>query len=248
MNAYKNYFSSQSDAYAAHRPTYPPALFAWLASQCTERDQAWDCATGNGQAALALAEHFNRVIGTDASAEQISHAALHPKLHYRVSTAEQSSLPGRSLDLVTVAQAAHWFDLPRFYDEAARVLKPNGVIAIWAYGLVSISPLIDIQINQFYRETLGPYWPPERAMIDEGYRSLPFPFNEIPAPQLTMRADWSLDALIAYLGTWSAVKCYRAACNEDPLPRLRTRLLPDWDNPALTSTISWPLYLRVGRL
>lgn len=248
MNAYKNYFSSQSDAYAAHRPTYPPALFAWLASQCAERDLAWDCATGNGQAALALAEHFNRVIGTDASAEQISHAALHPKLHYRVATAEQSSLSENSQDLITVAQAAHWFDLPRFYDEAARVLKPSGVIAIWAYGLASISPLIDVQISQFYRETLGPYWPPERAMIDEGYRSLPFPFNEIPAPQLTMRAEWSLDAFIAYLGTWSAVKGYRAACNEDPLPRLRTRLLPDWGNPAHAQTITWPLHLRVGRL
>lgn len=248
MTPFKDHFSTQSDAYAAHRPTYPPALFAWLASQCGERDQAWDCATGNGQAALGLAEHFNRVIGTDASAEQISHAALHPKVHYRVATAEHSGLPAHSVNLITVAQAAHWFDLPRFYDEAARVLKPGGVIALWAYGLTRITPLIDVQVRQFYHDTVGDYWPPEAAIVEAGYRDLPFPLTEIQTPQLSMRADWTLDALIAYLGTWSAVKSYRAAHGEDPLPRLRSRLLADWGNPAQKLAVTWPLHLRVGHL
>jgi SAM-dependent methyltransferase len=163
LNTFKDHFSSASDRYAAYRPDYPAALFAWLAGLCAERELAWDCATGSGQAALGLAPHFRRVVATDASAEQVRHAAPHPLIDYRVAPAEASGLADHSVDLVTVAQAAHWFDLPRFYAEAARVLKPGGAIAVWGYGRMLLPGEMDGLFQRFYAKTVGPYWPPERA-------------------------------------------------------------------------------------
>jgi len=184
LSAFKDHFSSASDRYAAFRPDYPAALYAWLAGLSTARDTAWDCATGSGQAALGLAPHFRRVVASDASAEQIRHAGPHPGIEYRVAPAEASGLADRSVDLVTVAQAAHWFDLPRFYAEVARVLKPGGVLALWGYGRMVLPGDMDAPFRRFYGETVGPYWPPERALIDDAYRSLDFPFAEIQPRRL----------------------------------------------------------------
>ena len=167
MSAFKDHFSSASGRYAAFRPDYPATLYDWLAGQCAEHDIAWDCATGSGQAAQGLAPHFRCVVATDASAEQIRHAATHPDIDYRVAPAEASGLVDHSVDLVTVAQAAHWFDLPRFYAEVARVLKPGGVIALWGYGRMVLPGELDAPFQRFYEETVGSYWPPERALIDD---------------------------------------------------------------------------------
>lgn len=248
MNTFKDHFSSASDRYAAYRPDYPAALFAWLAGLCAEHDLAWDCATGSGQAALGLAPHFRRVVATDASAEQVRHAAPHPAIDYRVAPAEASGLGDRGVDLVTVAQAAHWFDLPRFYAEVSRVLKPAGVIALWGYGRMVLPGQMDAPFRRFYAETVGPYWPPERALIDDAYRSLDFPFAEIEPAAFAIEVEWSLPRLLDYLSTWSAVKRYRAARGHDPLPALMAELAPGWGAPDAARTLHWPLFLRVGRL
>jgi ubiquinone/menaquinone biosynthesis C-methylase UbiE len=243
---FKDHFSTASDRYAAHRPDYPPELFDWLASLCPQHDLAWDCATGNGQAALGLTTHFRRIVASDASAAQVRHAHPHPQIVYRVAPAEDSGLAEGGVDLVTVAQAAHWFDLPAFYAEALRVLKPGGALAVWAYGLARITPAIDAIVDDFYRVRVGPFWPPERSWIDDGYRSLPFIPDEFPAPELAMRAQWNLDDLLACLATWSAVKRYQAG-HGDPLPALREALLPHWGDPQQRLAVEWPLHLRAGR-
>lgn len=247
MSGFKDHFSSASDRYAAYRPDYPAALFAWLAGLCGERDLAWDCATGSGQAALGLAPHFRRVVATDASAEQIRHAEPHPLIDYRVAPAEASGLAGCSADLVTVAQAAHWFDLPRFHAEAARVLKPGGAIALWGYGRMVLPGEMDALLRRFYAETVGPYWPTERALIDDAYRSLDFPFAEIQPPPFAIEVEWTLPRLMDYLSTWSSVTRYRAAQGRDPLPALMAELAPGWGDPATARKLQWPLFLRVGR-
>jgi SAM-dependent methyltransferase len=247
-DTFKDHFSSASDRYAAYRPDYPAALFAWLAGLCAEHDTAWDCATGSGQAALGLTPYFRRVVATDASAEQVRHAAPHAAIDYRVAPAEASGLTDRSVDLVTVAQAAHWFDLPRFYAEVSRVLKPGGVIALWGYGRMVLPGQMDAPFRRFYAETVGPYWPPERRLIDDAYRSLEFPFAEIEPPAFAIEVEWTLPRLLDYLSTWSAVKRYRAAQGHDPLPALMAELAPLWGNPDAARTLQWPLFLRVGEI
>lgn len=247
MSGFKDHFSGAADRYAAYRPDYPASLFAWLANLCAERNAAWDCATGSGQAALGLAPHFRQVIATDASAEQIGHAQRHPAIDYRVAPAEASGLPGHSVDLVTVAQAAHWFDLPRFYAEVTRVLKPTGVLALWGYGRMVLPGDMDTPFRRFHDETVGPYWPPERALIADAYRSLDFPFADIEAPAFHIEVAWELPRLIAYLSTWSAVQRYRDALGHDPLPALMAELAPTWGDADTAKKLQWPLFLRVGR-
>jgi len=248
VSEFKDHFSSASDRYAAYRPDYPAALFAWLAGQCAERDTAWDCATGSGQAARGLAPHFRQVVATDASAEQICHAGHHPAIDYRVAPAEASGLADRCIDLVTVAQAAHWFDLSAFYAEAARVLKAGGAIAVWGYGRMLLPGEMDAPFQRFYAETVGPYWPAERALIDDAYRRLDFPFMEIEAPAFAIEVAWTLPRLLDYLSTWSAVKRYQAARGHDPLPPLLAELAPLWGDPETARALQWPLFLRAGRV
>lgn len=247
MSGFKDHFSTASDRYAAYRPAYPADLYDWLGGLCSGHDLSWDCATGSGQAALGLAPHFRQVVATDASAEQIRHARHHPSIDYRVAPAEASGLAAHCADLVTAAQAAHWFDLPRFYAEAARVLKPGGVLALWGYGRLVLPGAADAPFLRFYAETLGPYWPPERALIDEAYRSLEFPFTEIAAPAFEIAVEWDLASLLDYVSTWSAVKRYLGARGENPLPSLRTALLAGWGDPTTVRKLRWPLFLRVGR-
>jgi len=192
--AFKDHFSQVSEHYAEHRPRYPSALFDWLAAQCAEHELAWDCATGNGQAATELGRVFQRVIATDASAAQIAQAVAHPRVFYQVTSAATSDIDTGSVDLISVAQALHWFDLPRFYAEARRVLKPEGRIAIWSYGLHSLSHrALDACIDRFYRDRLGAYWPAERRHVETGYRDLAFPFTAIHAPTFVMQMRWTLD-------------------------------------------------------
>ncbi len=245
---FKDHFSTGSPDYAAFRPTYSPALFAWLAGLCKRRELAWDCATGNGQAALELTHHFRQVIATDASAQQIAAAKPCPGVEYRVAAAEASGLEPISVDLITVAQAVHWFALERFYAEAERVLRPGGVIAVWGYGRLILPERLDQILAHFCADTIGPYWPPERALVDEGYRSLAFPFDEVPAPGFAIEVSWNLPRLMAYLSTWSAVKRYIAANGTNPLAELKTELASLWcTGPDAALPLAWPLFLRVGR-
>jgi SAM-dependent methyltransferase len=245
--SFKDHFSDAPARYAEFRPAYPNALFAWLAGLCTEHGLAWDCATGSGQAAAGLAKHFKQVIATDASSEQIAHARGPDNVRFRVATAEASGLDAHNVDLITVAQAAHWFDLPRFYAEAERVLKPGGVLALWGYGRLCLPGGMDEIFRRFYGETVGPWWPPERKLIDNGYRALDFPFAEIAAPDFFIEVEWDLPRLLGYLSTWSAVKGYRADRGSDPLAALTAELQPRWDSPDTALQLKWPLFLRVGR-
>lgn len=244
---FHDHFSEHAEDYARFRPTYPDSLYAFLADAVTARGLAWDCATGNGQAAVGLAKHFERVIATDASRPQIAQALAHPRVEYRVAEATQSGLADASVDLVTIAQALHWFDTPTFYAEVRRVLTPAGVCAAWGYGLMRIAPAIDAVVDHYYRDVVGPYWPPERVHLDAGYATLGFPFAEIAAPPFAMQATWPLAGLLGYLATWSATKRYVQILGMDPLDRVSGDLTRAWGPADVTHLVTWPLYLRVGR-
>lgn len=246
---FKDHFSKKAAAYAAFRPRYPAALFAFLASHAPRRVLAWDCATGNGQAAVGLAEHFERVIATDASAAQIGAATPHERIEYRVARAEASGLADASVDLVTVAQALHWLDLDAFYAEVRRVLVPDGVIAVWCYSMASIAPEIDSIVNEYYAVTCGPYWPFERRHVDAGYRTLPFPFDETDATAAPLAIElwWTLADLEGYLRTWSATQRLVADRGGDPVGEVIGRLAPIWGDASTRRLVRWPVWLRLGR-
>jgi len=243
---FKDHFSGHAGQYARFRPQYPEALFSYLALLAPARELAWDCATGNGQAAIGLAAHFERVIATDASSQQIESAEPHSRVEYRVAPAENSRLPADSVDLVTVAQAVHWFDVPAFCTEAEHVLKPEGVIAVWAYNFLRASPEVDALVNRFYFETTAPYWPPERAIVESGFRDLEFPFEEITPPLFEMSAQWSLEQLLGYLRTWSATQKFIQTRGFDPVVSLGEELRRWWGDPEHAQTVRWPLSVRVG--
>lgn len=243
---FKDHFSGHAADYARYRPDYPAALFAWLAEIAPARDRAWDCATGNGQAALALAEHFGAVVATDASETQVASAFAHPRVAYRVAPAEASGLEDASVSLITVAQALHWFDIPAFWAEADRVLRPGGVVAVWAYHLFRCTPEVDAVVDRLYSDVVGPYWPPDRKLIEEGYPiTLPFPRVEPPPFEMTKR--WTLDDLTGYLRTWSSSRRYFEAKGADPVALVAPELEAAWGDPAEARELRWPLLLHVGR-
>lgn len=243
--AFKDHFSGHADRYARYRPDYPDALFRWLADAAPARERAWDCATGNGQAAVALAEHFAEVAATDASAEQVRSAFPHPRVAYRVAPAEASGLADASVDLVTVAQALHWFDAPAFFAEARRVLRPGGVLAVWAYEVFRVSPNVDAVVDHLYRDVVGPYWPPERKAIEEGYRGYTLPFEPVAAPPFEMEKRWTAEEVFGYLRTWSAVAKFIGANGFGPVERIAPELAAAWGGGA--REVRWPLVLLVGR-
>ena len=245
---FKDHFSDQAADYARYRPDYPHKLFAHLGSLVLARECAWDCGTGSGQAAVALAEFFDRVVATDASKKQILSATKDPRVEYRIAPAENSGLSSHSVDLIAVAQALHWFDLDAFYMEAKRVLKPEGVLAVWCYGLLEIAPEIDAIINTLYGEIVGPYWPPERKVIESRYQTIPFPFAELQPPQFTMKAHWSLAHLVGYLRTWSATRAFLIATRIDPVEGIISDLSTAWGKPDREWLINWPLSIRAGRV
>jgi len=246
---FADHFSRQAGAYAAFRPTYPRGLIARLAGLAPGLDAAWDCATGNGQAALLLAAHFAQVLATDASREQLARAVPHPQVVYREALADDSGAPSASVDLITVAQALHWFDLDGFYDEARRVLRPNGVLAVWCYGAARVSPEIDRVLDWFYTQRVGRHWPLERRHVEAGYRDLTFPFAEVDIGAWSMTASLDRRTLIGYVGTWSAVGRTHEAEGGDPLVDLATALAAPRPDKAATEprTVTWPLGIRVGR-
>ncbi len=242
---FKDHFSGQSSAYRKYRPEYPQALFGWLAAIVPGRRLAIDVATGNGQAAIGLAGHFDTVIATEPSAAQLREARRHARIEYRLEAAEAISVEAGSADLVVAAQAAHWFDWPRFTGEAGRVLRKDGILAIWSYGRSEVAPAIDRLVADFSRDVAGPYWPRERRHVDEAYRDLLIPFPPVEAPAFEMRTRWPVAAMLGYLDTWSAVRRCRALSGRDPLVLLAASLAAAWgDGPR---DVRWPLILRSGR-
>jgi SAM-dependent methyltransferase len=244
--SFKDHFSKQATDYAKFRPRYPHQVFEYLGSLAPSRKLAWDCGTGNGQAAVGLAFVFDHVIATDASEKQISNAQPHRHIEYRVVQAENSGIKSATVDLLMVAQALHWFDLDRFYPEARRVLRPNGVLAASAYNLLHIEKAIDEVVNRYYHEVVGPFWPPERKLVEQ-FADLPFPFHKVDAPKFEMTAQWNLDHLLGYLQTWSSTQRFIAAKGSDPLEQITDDLRSTWGKPGQTRTVTWPLIIHIGR-
>jgi SAM-dependent methyltransferase len=244
---FKDHFSGHASAYASARPTYPDSLFAFLAGLAPSSRRALDCGTGNGQAALSLAAHFEEVIASDPSAEQVARSPRRNGVHFLVATAEASPVAARSVALVTVAQALHWLETDAFFREATRVLVPRGIVAVWCYNLLSIEPEIDRLVFRLYADTLGKWWAPERRLVDDEYRSIPFPFEEIEAPVHEITLDWTLSELAAYLRTWSACVRYRVTVGVDPVDAFVRDAQGVWGDEG-PRRVRWPIHLRVGRV
>lgn len=245
--SFKDHFSGHSGQYSAFRPGYPDTLFSLLSSLCKEQTLAWDCATGSGQAAIGLAEYFDEVIATDASANQISNAAQTPGVCYKVASAEISGISSGSVDLITVAQALHWFDIHAFAAEALRVLKDAGVLAVWSYGLVSFGEGLDEIIGRLYRDIVGEYWPAERKLVESGYAGIQMPLTEIPVDPMEMTETWKFANLIGYLNTWSSVNAYERDKGSSPLDSVHSDLLRNWGEPNDSRVAAWPLSLKLWR-
>lgn len=246
---FKDHFSAAAKGYAAFRPTYPDALIDLLADAAPGRAVAFDVACGTGQLSVPLARAFDRIEARDASAAQIASAEPHCSVRYGVAPAEASGLPDASVDLVVAAQAAHWFDLAAFYAEARRVGRQGAAIAIVSYATASVDdPAIAALVDHFYGQTLDPYWPPERVMVEDSYRTLPFPFDERATPDLMIEADWPLDRLIGYFDTWSAVRALERDGHRAEFDNFADTLRDAWGSPETTRRLSWPLAIRLGRL
>ncbi len=244
----KDHFSGHADRYEAFRPTYPAALYTYLASICSHHERAWDSATGNGQAAVALAPYFRTIVATDASQKQIEHARARDNVQYHVAPADAAPLADGSVDLVTVAQALHWFDLPRFYDEVRRVARRGGTIAVWCYQLHTVTPEVDAVVNRYYSDIVGADWPPERRLVEDGYQTLAFPFEAVASPPFQMVHHWPLAQVLGYLGSWSATQRYQKRTGADPLDLIRGDLAAAWGDRETTRDVTWPLHLKVGRI
>jgi SAM-dependent methyltransferase len=248
VRAFADHFSRLATGYAAYRPEYPDGLFAAIAAASRFHDVVWDCATGTGQAVRGLTRHFGAVLASDASWEQVLAASTHEQACYFVARAEAAPLAERSVGMVTVAQALHWLEPAEFYAEARRVLRPGGLLVVWTYGSqrVDRGPIDDALLD-FYERVIGPYWPPQRRWVESGYRTLRFPFEEVPIESPPMWADWNLEQLLGYVGTWSAVARCREMSGTDPVAELAERLLPRWGEPATSRRVEWPLSVRAGR-
>ncbi|MFO1519136.1 MAG: class I SAM-dependent methyltransferase [bacterium] len=243
-----DHFSKQAADYAKYRPLYPGSLFQFLSGLVLDHAKAWDCATGSGQAARMLAGYFQEVIATDLSQAQIEHAQAHPGVTYRVATGEKSGIENSSVDLTTVAQAFHWLDFDRFYAELRRVSVPKGVIALWCYGLHEISPEVDAVARRYYAEIIDSYWPSEVKWVRQEYRTIPFPFEEIAAPDFYMEQDWSLENVVGNFFSWSSTQRYLSAHGKNPIEIILPDLQKAWGEPSLRKKARWKIHLRVGRL
>jgi SAM-dependent methyltransferase len=248
MTVFKDNFSKQADIYVKYRPLYPTELYSFLSSLTEDHEIVWDCGTGNGQAAIGLATFYNQIIATDPSEQQIKNCLPNEKVIYLVEKAESTSIRSNSVDLLTIANALHWFDFEVFYKEAVRVLKNNGVIATWTYGLPLISPEIDKIIKQFHDQTLNDYWLPENRLVEKEYATIPFPFQQINSPQFFYEKPMKLDGLIGYLNTWSATQRFINENKFNPTEQLREDLLSVWKDVDLEKKLTWKLILKVGRV
>lgn len=244
---FKDHFSQNSNQYAQYRPMYPAELVEHLKALCPDATTVLDCGCGTGQLSVLLSKKFEKVIAIDASESQIKAAELVDNISYQVASADQTGLKDYSVDLITVAQAAHWLDLQKFYVELRRIAKPQAIVALITYGVFHIDdPKIESVLQEFYYQQIFKYWPPERRMVEDGYQSIEFPFKEVQLPSLNIEVRWNLDALIGYIQTWSAVKESRKISQVDLVEELRKTLLKYWDDPGKEYKIWWPLSIRAG--
>lgn len=244
----KDNFSTQAAEYARFRPGYPEELFSFLFQHCQHFHCAWDCATGNGQIAVRLAERFQQVEATDISERQLLNAEAHPQVHYSLQPAEAPLFEAATFDLIVVGQAAHWFDFDRFYGQAQRVARPGALLALVGYNLLQVDAATDAVIRQLYTNTLGAYWDAERRHVDAAYASIPFPYHEMPFPEMAMTYPWTRDHLIGYLGTWSALQHFTKQNGYSPLDASFLGALEAVWPDGVVKTVRFPIFGRVGRL
>lgn len=244
----KNWFDQGGSAYARYRPEYPPAVAAFLASIAPDTVQALDVGCGSGQFTVQLAEHFRRVSGIDPSEDQINHATPKKNVTYHCAPAEDLPLPNHSASLVTAAQAAHWFDLPRFYGEVRRVATQDAILALISYGVLRLEGDLGARFERFYWHEIGPYWPPERQLVDSGYATIEFPFNEIGSSPIAIHLEWSLEDLLGYISTWSSVRNARDSGRDELLQGFAADIANLWGEHTARRPITWPVSMRVGRL
>lgn len=242
----KDRFSSHSKEYAAFRPTYPKKLYDFILNHVGNRSTAWDCGCGNGQVAHDLSPYFEKVLATDLSAKQIENAVPGRNIEYAISKAEQTPFPDATFDLITVGQALHWFDLSLFFKEVNRVAKPNALLAVWGYSLLSVSTEIDPIITHFYTQTIGPFWDKERKLVDERYQTIPFPFEEIKTPPFEFSFHWTREHFLGYISTWSSVQKFIKETGNDPVRILHSELRPLWKDEK--KKVTFPLFLRLGKI
>ncbi len=245
---FEEYFSRQSRSYLDARPLYPAALFDFLSSLCAKREIAWDCATGNGQAAVGLAECFEKVIATDTSQSQIAHTIPRKNIEYPVAPAENFSIASKTVDLITAGQAAHWLDLNGFYLEARRVACEGALIAIFGFREVIVAPSVDELISHYLHEVVGGYWPAGKELYDSRYASLYFPFQELSAPDFKIEVDWTLDQLLRLFDSYSGPQKYWEVHGKPPSLELLDEFNKAWGGEQLTRKVIIPLLLRVGRI
>jgi SAM-dependent methyltransferase len=243
----KDLFSVQAKAYAAYRPTYPRELFDYIVSFVDQRKTVWDCATGNGQAAVVLGEYFDKVEASDISEEQIRNAVQKENIHYQVCPAEKTAFADNSFDLITVAQAYHWLNWKAFREEATRVGKPNAVVAVWTYGLLSTDDeRLNRLLDHFYRDIVGGFWDAERKYVDDAYTTVDFDFAPLPSRTFEINLQWTKEQFTGYLTSWSAVQHYIKQKNSSPIALIEKDLNELW-NDEDARAISFPVYLRIGR-
>jgi SAM-dependent methyltransferase len=240
-------FTQLAGEYARYRPGYPPELAEYLASLTGYHEFAWDCATGNGQAAVLLAPHFQQVLATDISPGQVSRARPKENIVYSLSRAEQTPVSGETVDLITVAQAIHWFDFDAFYTEVDRVLKPGGILCAWGYDQPEIEPAVDRLCAHYFNDLLGPYLPNRMAIVMEHYQTLPFPFHEITPPDFAMQTQWALDHLVGMLSSMSPVSDYEKDHGSHPMEAIYDALEQAWGHADTSRPVHWHLFFKMGR-
>lgn len=249
MSTFKDNFSKQAEVYVKFRPTYPKELFEFLHGLTAEHQLAWDCGTGNGQSAIKLTNYYEKVYATDPSQEQIKNAIPHDRIVYEVENAESpSALVDNSVDLITVAQAVHWFDFEKFYGQVKRVSKKNGIISVWAYGIPTINEELDSIIKDFHDNIVGEFWLPENKLIEKEYSTIPFPFDKVKTPDFFIQKQVTLSETVGHLRTWSATQKYIDKYNENPLERLSQKLKEHWNDIETEKKITWKLILKVGKI
>lgn len=244
----RNWFDAGGQDYARFRPEYPASLAAYLASTTPDKRLAVDVGCGNGQLTQLLAPYFDHVIGLDPSADQIANTVAHDRIRYQCAPAERLPVADASTSLVTAAQAAHWFDLPAFYAEVRRIARPGAILALVSYGVLQLEPGLDERFQKFYQEDIGPYWPPERKLVDTGYATIDFPFDELPPPALEIRLAWRLPEFLGYVHTWSAIRSAREAGKEALLTGFAADLAVAWGDPDARRPVHWPINMRIGKM
>ena len=241
----KDYFSGHSKLYATFRPTYPDDLYSFIFKHVKNFDSAWDCATGNGQVARVLANHFRQVHATDISQQQLDNAVQAKSISYSVQGAEKTTFSDNQFDLITVGQALHWFDLEKFYNEVNRVAKKDALLAVWGYAVCKVNKQVDEHFYHFYNHVVGPYWDSARKLVEEEYKNIPFPFDQISTPKFSIDVEWTLEEFAGYLTTWSATQKFIKDKNYNPVLEVVKLMQPCWNEK---EKVSFPVFLKLGRI